>query len=65
MMQWFRRKARGNGVEYAANEAVRVARGGGRVTGVTLAAGETLSWLAPWSMRPVRGPPGQPASPVS
>jgi glycine/D-amino acid oxidase-like deaminating enzyme len=43
MMQWWRRKARENGVEYVANEVVAMARRGGRVTGVTLASGETVA----------------------
>ena len=43
MMQWFRRKARENGVEYVTNEAVGIGRDGDRVTGVTLASGETVS----------------------
>ena len=43
LMQGFRRKARSLGVDYLADKAVSVAREGGRVTGLTLASGRTLS----------------------
>ena len=43
MMQWWRRKARENGVEYIRNEAVAMARNGNRVTSVMLASGETVT----------------------
>ena len=43
--EWFRRKARGNGAEYIANEvtAMTLAPGGGRVESVTLASGEAIA----------------------
>ena len=43
MMQWWRRKARENGVEYVANEVVEMTRHGGRIDNVTLASGETVA----------------------
>ena len=43
MMQWWRRKARENGVEYVANEVVAMTRNGGRIGSVTLASGETVA----------------------
>lgn len=46
MFDWWRRKARENGVEYLTNEVVGIGRSAGgqgdRVTGVTLASGETI-----------------------
>lgn len=42
VFDWFRRKARANGVEYVANEVVGIDRDGGRVTGVRLASGEVI-----------------------
>ncbi|MEM8811438.1 MAG: FAD-binding oxidoreductase [Pseudomonadota bacterium] len=42
MFQWWRRKARENGVEYVSNEAVSIGRTGDRVESVTLASGETV-----------------------
>jgi glycine/D-amino acid oxidase-like deaminating enzyme len=42
MMQWWRRKARENGVEYVRNEVVAMDRRAGRVDSVTLASGETV-----------------------
>ena len=43
MFDWWRRKARQNGVEYLTNEVVGIGRDGNRVTGVTLKSGETIS----------------------
>ena len=43
MFDWWRRKARANGVEYLTNEVVSIGRSGDLVTGVTLASGETVS----------------------
>lgn len=43
MMQWWRRKARENGVEYVRGEAVAMDRRGGRVHSVTLTSGETIA----------------------
>jgi len=43
MMQWWRRKARENGVEYIRNEAVSMTRRGNRMESVTLASGETVA----------------------
>jgi len=43
MMQWWRRKARENGVEYLRGEVVAMARRGRRVESVTLASGETVA----------------------
>lgn len=42
VFDWFRRKARANGVEYVANEVVGIDRDGGRVTGVRLASGDVI-----------------------
>ncbi len=42
IFDWFRRKARALGVEYIRNEVTGIARGGDRVTGVTLASGERI-----------------------
>ncbi|MEZ5931244.1 MAG: FAD-binding oxidoreductase [Alphaproteobacteria bacterium] len=43
MFDWWRRKARANGVEYVTNEVVAISRVGDRVTGVTLRTGETIT----------------------
>lgn len=43
MFDWWRRKARQNGVEYVTNEVVAIGRTGDRVTGVTLKSGETIA----------------------
>ncbi|MEM9443464.1 MAG: FAD-binding oxidoreductase [Pseudomonadota bacterium] len=43
MFDWWRRKARLNGVEYVTNEVVSIQRQGGNVTGVTLKSGEVIS----------------------
>jgi len=43
MMQWWRRKARENGVDYVRGEVVAMDRRGGRVENVTLASGETVA----------------------
>ncbi len=43
MMQWWRRKARENGVEYVAGEVVAMTRKGGRIESVTLAGGATVA----------------------
>jgi glycine/D-amino acid oxidase-like deaminating enzyme len=43
MMQWWRRKARENGVEYVTNEVVAMTRKGSRIDSVTLASGETVA----------------------
>jgi len=43
MMQWWRRKARENGVEYVRGEVVAMDRRAGRVESVTLASGETVT----------------------
>ncbi|MGI9418129.1 MAG: NAD(P)/FAD-dependent oxidoreductase [Geminicoccaceae bacterium] len=43
MFDWWRRKARQNGVEYVTNEAVSIEREGPRITGVTLKSGETIA----------------------
>jgi glycine/D-amino acid oxidase-like deaminating enzyme len=43
MLQWWRRKARERGVEYVQDEVVGIGREGGRITGVTLASGETIA----------------------
>ena len=43
MFDWWRRKARQNGVEYVTNEVVSIERGQGSVTGVTLKSGETIA----------------------
>ena len=42
IFDWFRRKARARGVEYIHNEVTGITRDGARVTGVTLASGETV-----------------------
>lgn len=43
MMQWWRRKARENGVEYVKNAVVAMDRRGARVESVRLASGETVA----------------------
>lgn len=43
MFDWWRRKARHNGVEYLSNEVVSIHREGRRVTGVALKTGETIA----------------------
>ncbi len=43
MMQWWRRKARENGVEYVVGEVVAMTRKGSRVESVRLASGETVA----------------------
>ncbi len=43
LFDWWKRKARQNGVEYVHDEVVSIVRNGGKVTSVTLASGETLS----------------------
>lgn len=43
IFDWFKRKARANGVEYLHNEVTDIGRNGNQVTGVTLASGETIS----------------------
>ena len=43
MFDWWRRMARRNGVEYLTGEVVAIGRSGDRVTGVTLASGETVA----------------------
>jgi len=43
MVEWWRRKARQNGVEYIQNEVVSMQRTGNRVESVTLRSGETVS----------------------
>ena len=43
IFDWFKRKARHNGVEYLHNEVTAIGRDGNRVSGVTLASGETVS----------------------
>lgn len=42
MFDWWRRKARGNGVEYITNEVAAIERRGDRVDSVRLASGETV-----------------------
>jgi len=42
MFDWFRKKARQLGAEYIHNEVTGIIRQGARVTGVTLATGETI-----------------------
>ncbi|MGB1036078.1 MAG: NAD(P)/FAD-dependent oxidoreductase, partial [Candidatus Puniceispirillales bacterium] len=42
IFEWFRRSARKAGVEYIQNEVVSIDRAGRKVTGVTLASGETI-----------------------
>jgi glycine/D-amino acid oxidase-like deaminating enzyme len=43
MMQWWRRKARENGVEYVADEVVEMTRRDNRVESVTLASGQMVA----------------------
>lgn len=43
LFDWWRRMARRKGVEYITNEVVAIGREGNRVTGVTLASGETVA----------------------
>ena len=43
MFDWWRRKARQNGVEYVTAEVSGINRTGDRVSGVTLASGETIT----------------------
>ncbi len=43
MFDWFRRKARANGVEYIANEVVAIDKADGRVTAVHLKSGERVA----------------------
>ena len=43
MFDWWRRMARRNGVEYLTGEVVAIGRSGGRITGVTLATGQTIA----------------------
>ena len=43
MFDWWRRKARANGVEYLTNEVVAMSREGDRVQSVTLKSGEVIS----------------------
>lgn len=43
MFDWWRKRARQNGVEYLANEVVSIQRDGNTVTSVTLKSGEVLS----------------------
>ncbi len=42
MFDWFRKKARALGAEYVQNEVTGIARQADKVTGVTLASGETI-----------------------
>ncbi len=42
MFDWWKRKARQNGVEYLTNEVVAIGRSGDRVEGVTLKSGEVI-----------------------
>lgn len=42
IFDWFRKKARANGVEFVQNEVTGIQRDGNRVTGVTLASGQTI-----------------------
>ena len=42
LFDWWKRKARQNGVEYTTGEVVAIERDGNRVTGVRLASGETI-----------------------
>ena len=42
MFDWFRKKARALGAEYVKNEVTGISRSGDKVTGVTLASGETI-----------------------
>lgn len=43
MFDWWRRKARENGVEYVTNEVVAIERSGGRIKSVKLTSGETIN----------------------
>lgn len=43
MFDWLRKKARHNGVEYLGNEVVAIGRSANRISGVTLASGETIA----------------------
>jgi glycine/D-amino acid oxidase-like deaminating enzyme len=43
LFDWWRRKARQNGVEYVTNEVVAIGRNGDRVDGVTLQSGEVIA----------------------
>jgi len=43
MLQWWRKKARENGVEYISNEVVAMTRNANRIESVTLASGETVA----------------------
>ena len=43
LFDWWKRKARQNGVEYLHGEVVAIGRDGGKVTDVTLASGEVIS----------------------
>jgi glycine/D-amino acid oxidase-like deaminating enzyme len=43
MFDWWKRKARWNGVEYVTNEVVSIQRNGARVEGVTLKSGEIIA----------------------
>ncbi len=43
IFDWWRKKARANGVEYLKGEVVGIARAGNRVTGVTLASGDKVA----------------------
>lgn len=43
MFDWWKRKARWNGVEYVTNEVVAIQRNGARVESVTLKSGETIA----------------------
>ena len=43
MFDWWRRKARQNGVEYVTNEVTSIERDGARIAGVTLGSGEAIA----------------------
>lgn len=43
MFDWWRRMARRRGVEYLTGRVTAIGRSGGRITGVTLASGETVA----------------------
>jgi glycine/D-amino acid oxidase-like deaminating enzyme len=43
IFDWFKRMVRRNGVDYCHNSVVDIPREGGRVTGVTLASGQSIS----------------------
>ncbi len=43
MFDWWRRKARQNGIEYITNEVVAMSRGGGGIESVTLKSGEVVA----------------------